>query len=157
MFSDLLFIILIYQQINKSISEFLAKKRARNDASNRAEFVYTLAEKRRRLNKDTSMTHADISSCARVDAKLLDRDVQVKYDIAKNEDGPLSRTVKPLEPTGIAKGNHTSEESGSHMDTKSGVGQTQDDLTSDRHPGLDERLSNIENHLAIRYGMGPFY
>jgi len=32
------------------------------------------------------------TSCARVDAKPIDRDKQIKYDIAKNEAGPLTRT-----------------------------------------------------------------
>lgn len=87
-----------------------------------------------------------------MDAKALDRDVQMKYDIAKNEEGPLSRTVKLLEPS-KAKGKQKARGSDSRMHTKVGFGQSQDDLTSDRHPGLDERLSNIEKHLAIRYGM----
>jgi hypothetical protein len=77
----------------------------------------------------------------------------MKYDIAKNEEGPLSRTVKLLEPSKKAKGKLRAEGSESHMDTKVGFGQSQDDLMSDRHPGLDERLSNIESHLAVRYGM----
>ena len=33
-------------------------------------------------------------SCARIDAKPVDKDIQMKYDIAKNEDGPLLKTVK---------------------------------------------------------------
>lgn len=28
-------------------------------------------------------------------------------------------------------------------------------VTSERHPGLDERISNIETHLALRYGKTP--
>lgn len=140
--------------INKSISSFLAQNRARNDTSNRAEFVYTPAEKKRQPNKDANSSVADIPSCARVDAKALDRDVQMKYDIAKNEEGPLSRTVKILEPS-KAKGKQKAGGSDSRMHTKVGFGQSQDDLTSDRHPGLDERLSNIEKHLAIRYVPSP--
>ena len=80
----------------------------------------------------------------------------MKYDIAKNEDGPLSRTVKVVEPSEKAKEKHDSEGSEFRMDAKTGFGQSQDDLTSDQHPGLDERLSNIESHLAVRYGMFLF-
>jgi len=91
-------------QINKSISQFLARTRARNDASNRAEFLRTLAEKKANLfttsTLDTSAPTSDAPnqreepiSCARVDAKSIDRDKQMKYDIAKNEHRPLSRIV----------------------------------------------------------------
>ena len=34
----------------------------------------------------------ELTFCARVDAKPIDRDKQIKYDIAKNEAGPLTRT-----------------------------------------------------------------
>jgi hypothetical protein len=77
----------------------------------------------------------------------------MKYDIAKNEEGPLSRTVKVLEPLKKAKGKLKAEVSDSRTDAKAGFRQSQDDLASDRHSGLDERLSNIESHLAVRYGM----
>jgi len=88
-----------------------------------------------------------------VDAKPLDRDVQMKYDIAKNEEGPLSRTVRLSEPEKNPKRKQKTQDPESRTDAKVGFTQSQDDLTSDRHPGLDERLSNIENHLAVRYGM----
>jgi hypothetical protein len=149
-FSFLLHSILTFSQITKSISAFLAQNRARNDASNRAEFVHTLAEKRRQRQLDNDDSPMTDISCARVDAKPLDRDVQMKYDIAKNEEGPLSRTVKQPAPSNSAKGKQKAE---SRMDAKVNVWQSEYDLASDRHPGLDERLSNIESHLAVRYGM----
>ncbi|KAH9944692.1 hypothetical protein B0H21DRAFT_694713, partial [Amylocystis lapponica] len=127
----------------KSISRFLAQTRARNDASNRAEFLQSLAEKRRRLNEsgDSEPTQA-IPSCARTDAKTQDRDSQMKYDIAKNEDGPLRRTLK--------SGVRNSAAQGQKADNREDGG-TRTESASDRHPGLDERLRNIETHLAIRY------
>ena len=100
-----------FLQINKSISQFLARTRARNDASNRAEFLRTLAEKKANLftasTPDTSPPTSDAPnqleepiSCARVDAKSIDRDKQMKYDIAKNEHRPLSRTVSGKQTDG---------------------------------------------------------
>jgi hypothetical protein len=143
-----LLIIFHCYQINKSISSFLAQNRARNDASNRTEFLQSLAEKRRRINADpedsdmASMAETT-SSCARTDAKALDRDVQMKYDIAKNEEGPLRRTIKvPATAQDIPK-------------SKSKQRRTtvnEDSLSRERHPGLDERLVNLETHLAVRYG-----
>ncbi|KAF9467469.1 hypothetical protein BDZ94DRAFT_1249458 [Collybia nuda] len=137
--------------INRSISAFLAKTRARNDASNRAEFVKSLAEKRRRLDdEDPSSIVIDPASCARTDAKPIDRDQQIKYDIAKNEDGPLSRTIKlPTFQSSKAKGKQKAKDP---EDTNSGPGKSNgDSLTSDRYPALDERLKNIESHLSVRY------
>jgi hypothetical protein len=96
----------------------------------------------------------DPPSCARTDAKPLDRDEQIKYDIAKNAEGPLSRTVKHPPPTksSKAKGKQKAKHPGSQADAKPEPGQNGVELTSDRHPALDERLMNIESHLSVRYG-----
>jgi hypothetical protein len=114
---------------------FLAKNRARINESNRNEFLLSLAEKRRRHNAEP------LSSCARTDAKPVDRDLQMKYDIAKNEEGPLRKTVKLEEPP-------------SRRDTVDRPAAQEDDegLLSNAHPGLDGRLKDIEAHLAVRYG-----
>lgn len=94
-------------QINKSISQFLSRSRARNDLSNRAEFLQTLAEKRQTMAAahivDSGSTTVgakaqEVVSCARVDAKTIDRAKQIKYDIMKNEDGPLMRTASIKHP-----------------------------------------------------------
>lgn len=124
--------------ITKSVSQFLAENRAKNDASNRSEFLQSIAEKRRRLDirEDVDET---IPSCARTDMKQLDREVQMKYDIAKNEDGPLRRTVQGVnrkeaqeKPVALSDGSESKD-----------------------HPALDERLKNIEAHLAVRYVPAP--
>jgi hypothetical protein len=144
-------------KINKSISAFLAKNRARNNASNRSEFLYTLAEKKHKLFDDQNGGDtAPIPSCARTDAKPIDRDLQMKYDIAKNE-GPLRRTVK------AAVAEETSTEKRKGEQNKAAVipdASSDQDLderaTAARYPGIDERLKNVEAHLAIRYGTHPF-
>lgn len=125
--------------ITKSISKFLAQNRARNDASNRTEFLESLAQKRRRLNLDPDSTEP-IPSCARTDAKHLDRDVQMKYDIAKNEDGPLRRTMK-----GVAGDKGWQKE----------LLALHDDAEGEQQPATDQRVKNIEEHLAIRYVPAP--
>ncbi|KAG2366310.1 hypothetical protein BDR07DRAFT_1396691 [Suillus spraguei] len=125
--------------ITRSISKFLAQNRARNDASNRAEFIESLAQKRRRLNLDPDSTEP-IPSCARTDAKHLDRDVQMKYDIAKNEDGPLRRTMK-----GVAGDKGWQKE----------LLALHDDAEGEQQPATDQRVKNIEEHLAIRYVPAP--
>ena len=68
--------------------------------------------------------------------KQLDRDLQMKYDIAKNEDGPLRRTMK----------GHSKTETGDPPVALSEHSETKD------QPALGERLKNIEAHLAVRYG-----
>ena len=118
--------------MNKSISRLLSRKRARNDASNQSEF---LVNKHPRTDDDEGL------SAARVDAKLTDRDAMMKFDIAKNDEGPLRRTVQPLSRDQGGNGNSPrSLEYKAAGDPASAQG------------GLDERLSNLEEHLALRYG-----
>lgn len=156
----------------------------------------------------------EISSCARVDAKPIDRDKQITYDIAKYGEGPLKKIpastaipsetissssaelppqplVKPtpglshsldemqgrrkrkladLDQTGMdqnlrsskskskAKGKGKAKEKAASVPME----QEEEDVehfallsaTPEKHPGLDERLKNLETHLALRYG--PF-
>jgi hypothetical protein len=69
----------------------------------------------------------------------VDRDVMMKFDIAKNEDGPLRRTLKvEMKNENNRPVDKTIE--GDHL------------VTASRHPGLDESLKNLETHLAMRYG-----
>ncbi|KAI0335134.1 hypothetical protein GY45DRAFT_1294160 [Cubamyces sp. BRFM 1775] len=134
--------------ISRDISRFLAQNRARNDASNRNEFLLSLAEKRRRLNADGDSAPAEPApSCARTDAKTQNRDLQMKYDIAKNEDGPLRRTLKSGAPV---HANGTTSNNQSH-----GPSSTGGVPNAERYPALDERLQNIEKHLAVRYVPSP--
>jgi hypothetical protein len=131
----------VSSQINKSISIFLAQNRARNDASNRTEFLHPVSQKRQRLSLERSTSppasegDSPLPSCARTDAKTLDRDVQMKYDIAKNDEGPLKRTVKSENAQGKQK-------------------QGERDMPNrlDKDGLFDERLTNLETHLAVRYG-----
>jgi hypothetical protein len=72
----------------------------------------------------------------------------MKYDVAKNEDGPLRKTVAPR-----TAGSGTSTQV---KETASGgrgqLADSKDDVSAERYPGLDERIRNIEAHVAIRYG-----
>ncbi|KAN0105678.1 hypothetical protein V8E52_010797 [Russula decolorans] len=62
----------------------------------------------------------------------------MKFDIAKNEDGPLRRTLKvEMKNENNRPVDKTIE--GDHL------------VTASRHPGLDESLKNLETHLAMRY------
>ena len=102
----------------------------------------------------TSDLETQVPTCARTDAKPQDRDVQMRYDIARNEDGPLRRTVNAK-----AKGNDRSEQ---NQDPSARVKLEVDEddwITPKRFPALDERLRAIEKHLAVRYGMcfGNFF
>lgn len=83
----------------------------------------------------------------------------MKYDIAKNNDGPLSRTMKATPNDSCAKGEEdglptTIEPATLAMSTKEILRRAQDEesVTSARYPALDDRLSNIETHLAVHYG-----
>lgn len=61
----------------------------------------------------------------------------MKYDIAKNEDGPLRRTMKGV--TG---------EKGEQKELHA----LRDDAEGNQQPATDQRVKNIEEHLAVRYG-----
>ena len=75
----------------------------------------------------------------------------MKYDIAKNEDGPLRRTMKasamhgtdPAQPTAPVKDS-------SHYNRS--APSAEDFPSVERYPALDERLKNVEKHFAVRYG-----
>lgn len=59
----------------------------------------------------------------------INRDLQMKYDIAKNEDGPLRSTMRTdLTPS------------------------SEDPTASGGENVLESRLRDIEDHLAVRYG-----
>ena len=136
-------------KITKAISAFLAKNRARNDASNRTEFLLSLSDKRRQLAEqgDTIPTDVEVPSCARTDARTVDRDVQMKYDIAKNEEGPLRKTVHPkIRTEELDRGTDLGSSKKTDINITPGV------PTAERHPALDERLGNIEGHFAVKYG-----
>ncbi|KAL5523940.1 hypothetical protein ACEPAG_8113 [Sanghuangporus baumii] len=148
----------------KSVCRFLRQSRKRNNTSNRAEFLLSAAEKRRRLNglgeSSTGINteelvdkrnepggmdvDAAIASCARADAKYQDRDTQIKYDIAKNEDGPLRRTMKRNLDNG-----ESNETYPQHTLTMPRDGSLGPDAKS--HPGAAARMETIEEHLAVRY------
>ena len=147
----------------------MAQNRARNDASNRAEFLSSLAERKKRQRADetegSDACYSTLSeatgSCARVDAKAIDRDVQMKYDIAKDDWGPLSRSARAglFSEKGKAKSSPLEAEETETKPTM-GMGTTNSikkeidkEGTSIRLPGLDERLKNIEEHIAVRFGI----
>lgn len=80
-------------------------------------------------------------SCARTDAKTQNRDLQMKYDIAKNEDGPLRKTMKASMTTNTSD-TQTFQRTSSPVDVP----------TKERYPALDERIKDIETHVSVKYG-----
>ncbi|KAF8636790.1 hypothetical protein AX17_003268 [Amanita inopinata Kibby_2008] len=134
--------------INKSISQFLVRNRARVNMSNRSEFLFTLDEIRASATSiQPDLDTPSWATCARTDMKPVDRETQMKYDIAKNEDGPLKRTVKGADAVNADQKTERKHETVS-------VGARDDvamSLVSEKYPALDERLGNLEKHLAVRY------
>ncbi|KAJ3815700.1 hypothetical protein F5876DRAFT_71714 [Lentinula aff. lateritia] len=145
--------------LTKSISTFLAQKRANNEASNRAEFLRSLAKLRPQDETSSDASNLESpSSCARTDAKAIDRNAQIKYDIVKNEDGPLRRTMRNHDVSGSttttvlpSTSTYKGKAKATTFKNEKAEATVVKDLSSERHPGLDDRLTNIENHLAIRY------
>lgn len=133
----------------------LATNKARSNWSNTREFLRP--SKRRKLDQlnaepeasGGSENHDEPSSSARTSAIKVDRDVQMKYDIAKNPDGPLGRTMlgkltdseaPSRRPSGVLSKMLTSALANPNVPTLA------------RHSGLQERFSNIEKHLRMQWG-----
>jgi len=72
----------------------------------------------------------------------------MKYDIAKNDDGPLSRTKARK-----SNGRQSEVPTASSDRARDPVVVPSDETALPRHhPGIDARLTDIETHLAVRYG-----
>lgn len=71
----------------------------------------------------------------------------MKYDIARNEEGPLRKTVYPkMKTENLGRGTDLDASKRTDINTAPGV------PTAERHPALDERLNNVEAHFAVKYG-----
>ncbi|KAI9284082.1 hypothetical protein BC943DRAFT_326294 [Umbelopsis sp. AD052] len=101
--------------LRKRIETFIQAKKSEVDASNRTEFM---------KRKETG--ESDVT-CARTDAREIDRSIQMKFDVVNNEDGPLARSL-------VTSANHVSVGSTVHKGS-----------------GAEERLQNLEQHLNIVY------
>ncbi|KAH8548125.1 hypothetical protein BGW37DRAFT_508347 [Umbelopsis sp. PMI_123] len=102
-------------ELRKRIDNFIQAKKSEVDASNRTEFM------KRKEPGETDVT------CARTDAREIDRSIQMKFDVVNNEDGPLARSL-------VTSANHVSLGSTMHKGS-----------------GAEERLQNLEQHLNIVY------
>ena len=74
----------------------------------------------------------------------------MKFDVAKNEGGPLRKTVSTnanSEAPEAARGKTGKVKIEDADDIK-----REENISAERYPGLDERLRNIEEHIAVRYG-----
>ncbi|KZO95235.1 hypothetical protein CALVIDRAFT_483100 [Calocera viscosa TUFC12733] len=140
-----------------TISRFLSQSRARNDRSNRSEFLRQngIIIPPQAPGDDVDMNGDDSiqvgqSSAARTSAIPINRDVQMQYDIVKNVDGPLRRTTGKgkekdiLDTPGQGKGGRKDKKS-----TDASI------TTFSDHPGLEERFAGVEDHLAVRYVPAP--
>lgn len=134
----------------------LAANRARSYRSNTEEFIHV--SKRQRLSEpisnieDTPMQDLESSSSARTSAKKVDRETQMKYDIAKNPDGPLGRTMQSKLVTQERRDGLGQGTGGSLISPLLKAALAAGTPTIARHPGLQERYDNIETHLGIRWG-----
>ncbi|KAI7905929.1 uncharacterized protein BX663DRAFT_540599 [Cokeromyces recurvatus] len=103
------------KEVDQRIDTFIQAKRNELDESNRTEF----------LNRRDPAA-ADVT-CARTDAREINRNIQMKFDIVNNEDGPLARS--------LITSSNTANTKDSHVNTSA-------DIT--------ERLNNIEEHLNVK-------
>lgn len=105
------------EEVNQRINTFIQAKQNELDESNRTEFLSRHDPK------------ADDVTCARTDAREINRNIQMKFDIVNNEDGPLARSLLSFNDNKQA---HPIE--------------TINNVCADP----TERINNIEQHLNIK-------
>lgn len=105
------------KEMQQRINTFIQAKQNEVDASNRTEF----------LNRPDP-TSSDVT-CARTDAREINRNIQMKFDIVNNEDGPLARSLMS---------------SSDHVQVGGGAVAAADE-------GASERIRNIEQHLNVTF------
>lgn len=113
-------------EIEERMVQFIASKREQINESNRQEFIKGRASGSGTGAGSSESQDGDDDGCARVDARKLNRTIQMKLETVKNEaltkTNPRSHTPNDTNITSI---------------------------------GLDERLRNIQVHLNLRIGRLP--
>ncbi|KAI7853887.1 hypothetical protein BDC45DRAFT_510356 [Circinella umbellata] len=107
-------------EIQQRIQTFIQAKQTEVDESNRTEF----------LNR-VDPTSSDVT-CARADAREINRNIQMKFDIVNNEDGPLARSL-------ISSSTNNNNNNNNH------------EKISTTETILNERIQNIEQHLNVSF------
>ncbi|KAF9336186.1 hypothetical protein BG006_009455 [Podila minutissima] len=107
-------------EIEEKMAQFMAAKREQINESNRQEFI------KGRQSSDGSDQPVEDDGCARVDARKLNRTIQMKLETVKNE--ALTKT----NPKNVAQAADTNDSN-----------------------YLDERLRNIQVHLNLRFAATP--
>jgi hypothetical protein len=107
------------KEVDQRINTFIQAKQNELDESNRTEFLSRHDPK------------ADDVTCARTDAREINRNIQMKFDIVNNEDGPLARSL-------------------STFNDKKNTETTNTTATVSGAADSIERINNIEQHLNIK-------
>ncbi|GAN06337.1 conserved hypothetical protein [Mucor ambiguus] len=106
------------EEVEQRINTFIQAKQNELDESNRTEFL---------SRHDPT---ADDVTCARTDAREINRNIQMKFDIVNNEDGPIARSLL------------------THNDRPKSDDAMQ--IAAAAAADTSERLSNIEEHLNVK-------
>lgn len=110
------------EEVNQRINTFIQAKQNELDESNRTEFL---------SRHDPT---ADDVTCARTDAREINRNIQMKFDVVNNEDGPLARSLTAF------------NEQQQQQQQQANSGSTATTIGAD----ATERVNNIEQHLNVR-------
>ncbi|ORZ21554.1 hypothetical protein BCR42DRAFT_407804 [Absidia repens] len=113
-------------QVQQRINTYIQAKQHDVDASNRAEF----------LNRPDPK--GEDVTCARADAREINRNIQMKFDIVNNEDGPLARSL-------ISSSATTDDQRSSNATDN----QKRNDQVATEV--MEERLGNLEAHLNVQF------
>ncbi|KAI8879847.1 hypothetical protein K501DRAFT_256068 [Backusella circina FSU 941] len=103
-------------EVEQRVQTFIQAKQNELDESNRTEFL------------SRHDPNADDITCARTDAREINRNIQMKFDIVNNEDSSLARSLLP-----------------------SRLNETNTSTTIQGGADMTERVNNIQDHLHVKF------
>ncbi|KAI9308629.1 hypothetical protein BJ944DRAFT_259859 [Cunninghamella echinulata] len=111
-------------EVQQRIDTYIQAKQQDIDTSNRAEFL------------SRSDPKGEDITCARADAREINRNIQMKFDIVNNEDGPIARSL-------VSNTTQSSSSTNTNNNNNNNI--------MNNHIIVDERLKNIESHLNVQF------
>lgn len=120
-------------QVQQRINTYIQAKQNDVDISNRTEF----------LNRPDPK--GEDVTCARADAREINRNIQMKFDVVNNEDGPLARSLVPTVPD---KQQHQQQKSIYTIGNRESNNDHKNQVATQ---AMEERLGNLESHLNVQF------
>ncbi|KAI8341993.1 hypothetical protein BC941DRAFT_415055 [Chlamydoabsidia padenii] len=123
-------------QVQQRINTYIQAKQHDVDVSNRTEF----------LNRPDPK--GEDVTCARTDAREINRNIQMKFDIVNNEDGPLARSLVSTAPEQQQEQQQERHQTMATIIDKERNNKHNKQVMTEV---MEERLGNLESHLNVQF------